>query len=73
MPKTIAYLRVSTDRQDVNNQRLEILDYARRNDLKIDDFIDIEISSRKSLKHRRIDELLVRLEKLRASRQPQLL
>jgi DNA invertase Pin-like site-specific DNA recombinase len=30
MPKTIAYLRVSTDRQDVNNQRLEILDYARR-------------------------------------------
>mgnify|MGYP000930068614 CR=1 FL=1 len=61
MPKTIAYLRVSTDRQDVNNQRLEILDYARRNDLKIDDFIDIEISSRKSLKHRRIDELLVRL------------
>ena len=61
MAKTIAYIRVSTDKQDVNNQRLEILDHARKNDLKVDEFIESEVSSRKSQKHRRIDELLNRL------------
>lgn len=62
MSKTIAYIRVSTDKQDVNNQRLEILDFARKNDMRVADFIEIEMSSRKSRKHRRIEELLVRLE-----------
>jgi putative DNA-invertase from lambdoid prophage Rac len=61
MPKTIAYIRVSTDKQDVNHQRLEILDYARRNDFKVDDFIEIEVSSRKSQKDRRIEEFINRL------------
>jgi putative DNA-invertase from lambdoid prophage Rac len=61
MQKTIAYIRVSTDKQDVNNQRLEILDYARKNDIKVDDFIEIEVSSRKSQKDRRIEELINRL------------
>jgi DNA invertase Pin-like site-specific DNA recombinase len=61
MAKTIAYIRVSTDRQDLNNQRLEILDYARKHDFKVDDFIMAEVSSRKSQQHRRIDELLDRL------------
>lgn len=41
MPRTIAYIRVSTERQEVNNQRLEILDYARRNDFKVEDFMRI--------------------------------
>jgi DNA invertase Pin-like site-specific DNA recombinase len=59
--KTIAYIRVSTSQQDVSNQRLEILEYARRNDLKIDDFLEIEISSRRTLKERRIEELLSQL------------
>lgn len=61
MPKVIAYIRVSTDRQEVNNQRLEILDYARRNDFKVEDFMEIEVSSRKSQKDRRIDELINKL------------
>ena len=61
MPKNLAYIRVSTDRQDVGNQRLEILEYARRHDLRIEDFIEVEISSRKSLKERRIIETLERL------------
>ena len=59
--KTLAYIRVSTDRQDLKNQRLEILDYAHRNDFRIDEFIEIEISSRKSTKKRKIDELIERL------------
>lgn len=61
MNKTLAYLRTSTDKQDLNNQRLEILEYARRNDFHIDDFIEIEISSRKNRKARRIEELLENL------------
>lgn len=56
--KTFAYLRISTGQQDLNSQRLELYDYARRNNLKIDEFIEIEVSSRKSIKARRIDELL---------------
>jgi len=59
--KTIAYLRVSKDEQDLNNQRLAILEYANRHDFGIDEFIEIKISSRKSQKERRIDELLGKL------------
>jgi len=59
--KTIAYLRVSTDKQDLNNQKLEILEYAQKRNFKVDDFIEIEVSSRKTPKQRRIDELLSRL------------
>ena len=59
--KTIAYLRVSTDKQDLNNQKLEILEYAQKRNFKVDDFIEIEVSSRRTTKQRRIDELLSRL------------
>jgi DNA invertase Pin-like site-specific DNA recombinase len=61
MGKTYAYLRTSTDKQDLNNQKLESLEYARRHDLKVDEFIEIAISSRKTPKQRRIDELLTKL------------
>jgi DNA invertase Pin-like site-specific DNA recombinase len=56
--KIIGYLRVSTVEQDTNNQRLEILDYAQKNKLTIDNFISISISSRKDTAARRIDELM---------------
>lgn len=62
MPQTIGYLRTSTDKQEINNQKLEILDYARKENIKIDDFVEIQISSRKTTKERRIDELLEKLE-----------
>ncbi len=61
--KTIAYIRVSTLQQDVSNQRLEILEHSRKNELRVDDFLEIEISSRRTLKERRIEELLSRLGK----------
>ena len=38
--KTVAYLRVSTPQQDVRSQRLAILEYARANDVHIDEFIE---------------------------------
>lgn len=62
MSKTIAYIRTSTDKQDLNNQKLEILEFARKRDLKVDEFVEITISSRKTSKQRRIDEVLERLE-----------
>jgi len=58
MSQTIAYLRTSTDKQDLNNQKLEILEWARKKDLKIDEFVEITISSRKTRKQRRIEEVL---------------
>ena len=61
MAKIIAYLRASTDKQDLNNQKLEILEYARKNHLEVDDFIQITISSRKTSKDRRIDEMVLSL------------
>ena len=61
MSKILAYLRTSTDKQDLNNQRLEILEHARRTNLHVDDFIEISISSRKSRRDRRIEELLENL------------
>lgn len=54
--KILGYIRVSTDKQDLNNQRLELLEYARKNGFRIDDFIEAEISSRKFAQARRIDE-----------------
>lgn len=62
MGKVLAYLRTSTDKQGLNNQKLEILEYAQQHGLQIDDFISISVSSRKSRRERRIDELLERLE-----------
>lgn len=61
MTKILAYLRTSTDKQDLNHQRLEILEYARRTQLHIEDFIAVSISSRKDRRDRRIDELLAQL------------
>lgn len=60
--KVYAYCRVSTSDQDANNQKLEILEYARKNNFKVDDFISIEVSSRKDKKTRRIDELMENLQ-----------
>jgi len=61
MGKTLAYLRASTDKQETNNQKLEILEYARKQEINIDDYIELTISSRKSPKQRRIEELINRL------------
>jgi DNA invertase Pin-like site-specific DNA recombinase len=62
MTKTIAYIRTSTDKQDLDNQRLQIYEYARLRDLKIDEFVDVIMSSRKNEDQRKISELLNKLE-----------
>jgi len=62
MSKTVAYIRASTDKQDVNNQRHEILEYTNRQTLTIHEFIEVTVSSRKSSRQRRIEELQERLD-----------
>lgn len=57
MPKVIAYIRVSTDTQSVQNQKLKILEYAQANKITIDDFVSIEVSTRKSAKDRKINDI----------------
>jgi DNA invertase Pin-like site-specific DNA recombinase len=56
--KTIAYLRVSTGSQDLANQKLAVLDYARQNRFAVDRFVEAQASSRKGPDQRRTDELL---------------
>ena len=34
MAKTFAYIRTSTDKQDLNNQKLEIFEFAKKNKLE---------------------------------------
>jgi DNA invertase Pin-like site-specific DNA recombinase len=58
---TLAYLRVSKDTQDVTHQRLAILEFARRERLTVDEFLEVSISSRRSIKERKVDLLLARL------------
>jgi Resolvase, N terminal domain len=56
--KTVAYLRISTGSQDLANQKLAVLDYARQNRFAIDRFVEVQASSRKGRDQRRIEELL---------------
>ncbi len=60
--QVIGYCRVSRDTQDVKNQGLEILEYARKNEMAVNEFIVIEISSRKNLVKRRVTEVMGSLQ-----------
>ena len=61
--KTIGYIRISTDKQDLDKQRHLLLEYARKERLLIDEFIEVEVSSRQDTGARRIDELQAKLQK----------
>lgn len=62
MGKIVAYLRASTDKQDLSHQKLEILEFARRQGLRVDEYVELTISSRKTSKQRRIDALAQMLD-----------
>ncbi len=63
MGQTIGYIRVSSDKQTVDNQRLAILDHCNKQGFKVDDWIEVSMSTKKTPAQRRIDELLDRLHK----------
>ena len=56
--KSICYLRVSSSEQDVASQRGAIADFCKSNNIAVTEWMEMEISSRKSLEQRGIDDLL---------------
>ena len=58
----IAYIRCSTQKQQTSHQRHEIQEYANKNGLVIDRWVEETISSRKSLKKRKLGALLEELQ-----------
>ena len=59
----LGYIRVSTDHQDNTKQKYLISEYAKEHNIKMDEFIEVEESSRKSEKQRKIHELKAKLSK----------
>jgi DNA invertase Pin-like site-specific DNA recombinase len=59
--RTVAYVRVSTGGQDLASQRLAILDYAHRQGLTVDTFVETHTSSRRPPGARGLDALLEQL------------
>jgi DNA invertase Pin-like site-specific DNA recombinase len=59
--RIIGYVRVSSDKQDLHKQEHLLLKYAQQHKMQIDELIKVEISSRKRVEERRIDELLKQL------------
>lgn len=57
-----AYVRVSTDKQTNDNQKFEIKNFARKQNIKISRWIEETISSRKGLNEREFGKLLHKLE-----------
>jgi DNA invertase Pin-like site-specific DNA recombinase len=58
----IGYIRISTEKQDYETQKLAILDYCNKESLTVNDWFEVTISSKKSTKKRRVDELLEHLK-----------
>lgn len=53
-----AYLRVSTDRQDVENQKLGIIEYAVARNIQIDEFIEDVVSGTKDWQKRALGTII---------------
>ena len=53
-----AYIRVSSDKQSVKNQRFEILKYADEQKFQIDTWIEETVSSRKKVSERKLGKVL---------------
>lgn len=61
--KTVAYLRVSTDKQETDNQRFEINNFCVRNNLVVDEYISETVSGGKNARERQLWSIIERLDK----------
>jgi len=61
--KTVAYLRVSTAKQDLESQKLAILSYAQQEKIQVDAFHEIIISATRRDQRAHFDSLIATLEK----------
>ena len=57
------YIRVSTDKQTVENQRYEINQFCQRRELLVDKWIEETISGAKNVEDRKLGKLLKRMRK----------
>ena len=60
--KTIGYIRVSSNKQTLEHQRFEIENFALKEGIKIDTWIEEKISSRMSLDKRKLGQILNNLK-----------
>jgi DNA invertase Pin-like site-specific DNA recombinase len=60
--RTVAYIRISTGSQDLDSQRLAILDYAHRHGLTVHTFVEAQASSRRTASRRGLDTVLEQLQ-----------
>lgn len=63
MAKVIAYMRVSTDKQKNDNQEEKIKKYAKANNIKINEWVYMSISSTAKEAKAKVLEIIDRLEK----------
>ena len=57
------YIRVSTDKQTVENQRFEIKNFCKQNNMPISKIVEETISGRKRVEDRKLGSLLKKLSK----------
>ena len=57
------YIRVSSDKQTVENQRFEINEFIKKNDLRVDRWVHEVISGVKNFEERKLGKLLKGLKK----------
>ena len=60
---TYGYIRVSSDKQTVENQRFEIDNFCSKKNIKIDGWIEETISGTKNYDKRKLGELLNKVQK----------
>ena len=56
--RTIAYLRVSTGGQDLGQQKLAVLDYARQHRMTVDDVVEVHASTRNATQRAHVLDLI---------------
>ena len=57
------YIRISTAKQTVENQRFEIEKFCARNNMKVDDWVEETISGTKAYNKRELGKLLKHVKK----------
>ena len=57
------YIRVSTDRQKVENQRFEISEFCKKQEINVDKWIEETISGTKEVENRKLGKLLNKMKK----------
>ena len=59
---TIAYLRVSTSGQDLDQQRLAVLDYAQKHRVTVDEFVATQRSSQHAIQRAELVQMIEALQ-----------